>query len=302
MNKSEREALLSRWIKPSSDSEQDRQDRALRMVRGAMASHAALSSVDCMVYAKGSYANNTNVRLDSDVDIVVECRACIYSDAGPGVTLNPSGPSSYNGPWTRDRWRSEVQAALVSAFGSSSVDASGAVALNVVEQQGSRVTADVVPSFQYRRYTTSDRSEWHEGTAVFKRATENKIVNWPTQQLENGIEKNKATGFRYKNFVRALKHAENDLVAKRALSVLPSYLMECLVWNVPNATLTSGDLDGGFRDSLLWLRANLTTNYFRENWLEPNRLKYLFGDNQKWTVEEARGLVQKTWTRLGYGA
>lgn len=39
----ERERLLSSWIKPSSLSEQDRQDRAERMIRLAIDAHPAFA-------------------------------------------------------------------------------------------------------------------------------------------------------------------------------------------------------------------------------------------------------------------
>lgn len=143
-------------------------------------------------------------------------------------------------------------------FGVSSVDATGSIALVVKEQPGSRPSADVVPSFEYRLYWTADRTRSDEGSAVFSRQGK-KIVNWPAQQLENGRRKNDATGRRYKNFVRVLKNAENYLVKSGTFSEKPSYLMECLVWNVPDTTLTLGDVDDAFRSTLQWLWGSLTT-------------------------------------------
>jgi tRNA nucleotidyltransferase (CCA-adding enzyme) len=80
MTASERRALLSQWVKPSSESEQVQQDRAERMIRDAINAHPTFKGTAIRVYAKGSYANNTNVRLDSDVDIVVENHDCFYYD------------------------------------------------------------------------------------------------------------------------------------------------------------------------------------------------------------------------------
>lgn len=73
-------------MQPSSSSEQDRQERAQRMIREAIETHAPFEGVAIDVYAKGSYANNTNVRLDSDVDIVVECRECMFYDYAENVS------------------------------------------------------------------------------------------------------------------------------------------------------------------------------------------------------------------------
>ena len=296
----DRQRLLSDWIKPSSGAEQTRQERAESMVRGAINAHLAFKGVNLRVYAKGSYPNNTNVRVDSDVDIVVENHECHYWDYHSDVDpVPPRHVNPYEGPWTPPVWRHEVTQALINCFGKSDVDTTGSIALIVSEKPGSRPSTDVVPSYLYYRYDSADRRVANQGSKVFK-ATTGSIINWPEQQLDNGRAKNNATNRRYKNYVRALKNAENYLVKQGTITRKPSYLMECLGYNVPNGTLTTGDLDQGFRATLVWLWQNLTDNYARENWLEPNRLKYLFGSHQKWTVEDAKSVVLETWRLLGY--
>ena len=49
------EDKLSGWTAPSSDTEQDKQDRTERMIRQAIDSHAPLNNCSLKVYAKGSY-------------------------------------------------------------------------------------------------------------------------------------------------------------------------------------------------------------------------------------------------------
>ncbi|SDG21613.1 hypothetical protein [Klenkia brasiliensis] len=301
LSAADRATLLSSWIKPSSDNEKTQQDCAERMIADAIKAHPAFSDIDIRVFAKGSYANNTNVRRDSDVDIVVENRDCFYyeffgCDAPPAGTI-----PGYSGQWTPDLWRREVTAAIVNYFGRNDVDTSGSVALAVSERPGSRPSADVVPSFQFHRYDTTDRSVCHEGTRVFKKGSSSRYIdNWPQQQLNNGRAKNTATSRRYKNYARALKNAENYLVKAGAMDAKPSYLMECLAWNVPNSTLSTGDLDGGFRSTLVWLWEHLNDQYKYEEWDEPNGLKYLFCHEQKWTRKDAQEIVLKTWDLLDY--
>jgi len=296
---SDRADLLSAWIKPSSNNEKDQQDRAERMIDDAIRAHPAFAGTSIEVYAKGSYANNTNVRRDSDVDIVVENHDCFYyefngCDAPPPGTIPP-----YTGKWTPELWRREVTNAVVNCFGSSDVDTSGEVALVVSTKPGSRPSADVVPSFAFERYDSTYQSAAHDGSRVFKR-TGGTIDNFPRQQLDNGRRKNIDTGQRYKNYVRALKNAENHLVKAGDMEAKPSYLMECLVWNVPDATLRTGDLDAGFRATLVWLWEHLTDKYVYEDWEEPNGLKYLFWHGRKWTHADAKEIVLKTWQMLGY--
>lgn len=119
MTPSERAALLSSWIKPSNTDEVAQQQRAQRMVTEAITNCDAFAGVSRQIYAKGSYANNTNVRRDSDVDIVIECHECIYFDYSSDVIPNAASGSGYQGPWTPAAWRREVLAALKAKFGSS---------------------------------------------------------------------------------------------------------------------------------------------------------------------------------------
>ncbi|MGO4104702.1 nucleotidyltransferase [Leifsonia sp. YAF41] len=295
----EQEALLSSWIKPSSTDEKTQQDRAERMVADALSAHPGLASAGYRVYAKGSYANNTNVRRDSDVDIAVEFTDCQYYDPASNVTLAEPKPAPYEGDWTPARWRQEVVAALKEKFGSSSVDMSGSVAINVPTVIGSRPSIDIVPSFKYVLYDNSTRTSTRVGSCVFPKSGV-KIVNWPQQQYDNGVTKNTATGGRYKYYARALKNAENKLAADGVITALPSYFMECLIYNVDDESLTSGDLNKGFKASLLALYQRLQ-NESADRMLEPNRNKYLFNGTQKWTLDDGLKLVAETWTYMGYG-
>ena len=54
------EEQLKGWTGPSSDTEQDKQDRTERMIGEAIDDHAAFDDCSVRVFAKGSYANNTN--------------------------------------------------------------------------------------------------------------------------------------------------------------------------------------------------------------------------------------------------
>lgn len=308
MGPAERKPLLDRWMSRHSEAEDLRMDRAERMVKAAINAHSAFDGYRSVikVYAKGSYANQTNVRLDSDVDIVVENRDLYYYDYWPRGSAPAPDPraSRYEGRWDDPtEWRAQVTSALCNAFGSSQVDTSGKVALTVSEVTGSRPSADVVPSFLYSRYDSPDRSIVHEGSRVFTSDGQT-VNNFPAQQKANGAEKDRLTSGRYKKFVRALKSAENRLAEDGVIKDLPSYFMECLVWNIPNDVIRLGTtFDDGFRMTLAHLVANLhEPNFDTEKWEEPNGLKWLFRGHSKWTREDGFDLALATWEYLGYGS
>ena len=171
----------------------------------------------------------------------------------------------------------------------------GKIALRVDEVAGSRPSIDVVPSYEYYRYMRYSKAQ---GSCVWTSAG-SKIVNWPAQQLANGIAKNNASSRRYKRYARALKHAENHLVKSGLISALPSYLMECLAYNVPNDVLRSGTLDYGFQETLRFLYLGLNGNDYLD-WEEPNGLKWLFRGDKKWTAAQAKELILRTWQLLDY--
>lgn len=278
--------------------------RAERMVENAIKAHKPFDSYRDVinVYTKGSYRNGTNVRLDSDVDVVVEHTGSYFHDFHESVT-NPSptpGWIPYAGPWKADVWRTEVTKALTSYFGGTEVDASGEVAVTIQEKAGSRPSADVVPAHEYWRYDDQHRVLKSKGSKVFKKSG-GEVINYPEQQLKHGNTKDSNTGGRYKMFVRALKNAENTLAKESLGEELPSYFMECLVYNVPDQVLRQGySLSSGFRETIYWLHQHLNDTYRYEDWVEPNELKYLFSAGNKWRVEDGQKLVLGTWTYLGY--
>lgn len=302
MSVTERERLLSSWIKPSSDDEKGQQDRAERMVTKAIEASSSIDMSDVSIYTKGSYPNNTNVRRDSDVDVVVQQTAVQYYDYLQGVEPAGHPGTPYTGEWSPTKWRATVADALIDYYGASSIDSSGKVAINVSAVAGSRPSADVVPSFNYVRYDDPHRQVVHEGSCVFPRDSFIKIVNWPAQQFTNGRNLNTRSSRRYKRFVRALKNAENKLVADGAIKDLPSYFMECLVYNVPVSVLTTGfSLSEGFKATLINLHEQLDGGTAYDKMVEPNDLKWLFKGHQKWNVDDGKSLILETWNYLGYG-
>src|SRR3954469_19674815 len=71
------ETWLQNSIGPASDTEEADRDRTEKRIREAIQADGRLAG-NVRVFVKGSYANNTNVRRDSDVDIAVEWKSWAY--------------------------------------------------------------------------------------------------------------------------------------------------------------------------------------------------------------------------------
>lgn len=281
------EDQLSGWTGPSSDTEQEKQERTERMIREAIDAHAPFKNCRLEVYAKGSYANNTNVRADSDVDIAVECTEAEYWEDAKDGFHKPR--SQYKGVWTPDKLRSELVAALREKF-SDQVDATGSTAIKI-HSGSARVDADVVPCFGYRYYL-EDSSR--QGTKIFK-TDGGSLVNYPSQQLEKGIAKNRRTGYAYKKGVRLLKRIENVMAQDGTFRDLPSFFIESLAFNCPDSAFLHSTWTDCLRAVLIhiWqeLQGEESTN---GRWVEANDCLYLFS-RKKWSREDGREFVKAAW-------
>jgi len=202
-------------------------------------------------------------------------------------------PATYYYP----TYKNDVEAALVSYLGRQAVTR-GNKAFDVHENTY-RVDADVVACFEYRYYRQNDT--YLEGTA-FVTDKGIRINNWPEQNYDNGVMKNEMTGRRLKSIVRILKSLRDEMADNgyNEAKVVPSYLIECLVWNVPN----EGFGHYAYTDDVRYAIAHLynkTLNFedCRE-WCEVNDIKYLFHSSQPWTYRQANKLFLAAWNYVGF--
>src|SRR3954465_4654842 len=82
------ETWLRNSIGPASPTEEADRDRTEKRIRDAILADGRLAG-NVRVFVKGSYANNTNVRRDSDVDVAVEWTSWSYiSKVNDAVSLS----------------------------------------------------------------------------------------------------------------------------------------------------------------------------------------------------------------------
>jgi hypothetical protein len=255
------------------------------------------------VFAKGSYKNNTNVRLDSDVDVAVEFQEVMYHDAtneAEGMSQADLGLTPYSGSYPPEQFKDDVERALVDRFGASAVDR-GNKAIHVREDRSS-LSADVVPCFTYHRYYAIGYNSiplYHQGIQIHPDSGA-RIVNWPEQNYERGVTKNEATGRRYKRVVRILKRLENDMVDKGINAEIPSFLMECLVYNVPNEGFGNDSYQANVRYVLAHLFNGTLEGGEAGEWVEVNGLKWLFHPTQRWSKTQAHTFLSSAWNYVGF--
>ncbi len=280
-NKKNLHEKLLRWSAPPSQTEIEKCERAERMVKEAISEDPTLSKMKVRVFAKGSYANRTNIPSDSDVDIAVLCEDNFFIEAAPG--RNDSDHGFYNTGYNYDQFKEAVAVAIVRKFGALQVKVDDKCIK--VRSNTSRVDADVVPHFMHRRFM--ENGDYIDGVGLYT-SDKGRIYNWPQQDYDNGVAKNTQTGKRYKGFVRIIKNLRSEMEDSgiASSSHAKSYLIACLVWNVPNY-LFEGDDYGDVLKSILDYLIGMTSNYANvSEWGEVNELKYLFRLSQPWRIED----------------
>lgn len=303
------ESTFRSWSKPSSDTEATKCVNATEAVKKAIQADEDLSQRSITIIPQGSYHNGTNVRLDSDVDLCICCTDQFFfeffnSDV-PAEQIPQLKKSLDILPteYKFSQYKNEVEQALVNRFGRFHVER-GNKAFDIHENTY-RIDADAVPAFEHRRYTqNSDTGKWSYISGVQLFSDDGKtIVNWPQQQHENGVRKNNATGGLFKNITRVIKHLRNEMKNDGIVVAdpIPSFLIECLVWNVPNDLLsTNSNYVTNVREALAHtFNATLSDDKCSE-WGEVSELKYLFRPTQGWTRQQVNQFLGAAWDYVGY--
>lgn len=247
-----------------------------------------ISSGSVKIYLQGSYKNDTNIRTDSDVDVVVELTTTFGHNAHElpyeQKTAHDQAYSSAVYDW--QDLRRDVISALESYYTVANVDTSGNKSIKILPTSG-RLKADVVPVINYRNYDYFYGSDTHsseEGVKFYHRTTNRAIVNYPEHHFKNGAQKHQNTQNQFKQVVRIIKNARNYLVDKGLLDKekAPSYFLQSLIYNVPNSCF-SNDLSASTRSVLNYLYTNPIDDFMCQNGLIP-----LFGTSgEQWNTDDA---------------
>lgn len=185
------------------------------------------------IFIQGSYANNTNVRTESDVDIAIvqeevftpEYRVGVYGQ-NYGFTDAPLSPKSF---------KDEVQECLEYKFGNDVERRNKSIKIH---GNTYRKDADSIPCRRYRdyRFDFSFDENNYVGGIVIHTDNGQQIINYPEQHIANGKNKNNNTNYYYKKMVRIMKkirYIMNDNAYSSSEEV-SSFGLESLLWNIPD--------------------------------------------------------------------
>jgi len=250
------EEQLRRYSAPLSDTEEQKCKNVIAMVRDAlkdvgftddnnviktMYEHTYAYSVkmrslydthQIRLFLMGSYANNTNIRTQSDVDIAVVQEDLFITEYREGITDADYG---FNTISKKFSFKNEVQKALENKFGSDIERKNKSIKIH---GNNYRKDADSVPCQRFRDYRNDfiiNKNNYVGGIVIYPDIGD-KIINYPEQHIINGRQKNNDTNYYYKKMVRIIKNMrvlmeENNYTSALKIS---SFGLESLLWNIPN--------------------------------------------------------------------
>lgn len=226
------------------------------------------------IFIQGSYANNTCVRNESDVDIAV-VRSDLYEYAFGEHFSSSTADKREDAALLKNT----VEKTLKSRFpgqvhrGNKSIKVDG---------NTYRKKADTVPCMSMHYYYRSDLKDYisyYDGVVIFA-DDGSEIRNFPKQHITSGKAKNSRTNHYYKKMVRIMKkmrYLMSDCGYGCADSV-SSFGVESLTWNVPDSLFTKYSCYGfAFEEIVNYLyvhKANIG------NFYEANGIKKLCSSQQ----------------------
>lgn len=288
-----KESTLKLYSAPLSETEDTKCKRAIEAIRDALSDLGytddqkgiGLLESDTLSYAvsmrnkhsterihifiQGSYANNTCVRNESDVDIAV-VREDLFEYAFGANFSSSTADKAKEAKALKDAVEHVLKKRFTNQVhrGNKSIKVDG----NTYRKQ-----ADTVPCLSLHHFYRShlqDYLTYRDGVVIF--ADDGTVIrNFPKQHIANGKTKNARTNYYYKKMVRIMKkirHLMSDYGYKSADGV-SSFGLESLLWNVPDSYFTKYKSYGFvFQELLEHLHNN---QYILINGLEANGIKEL---------------------------
>ena len=220
------EPQLSQW---SHHGSQDGSKRTHKTIRKKLKSYDWPSDVTYDFYLQGSYSNDTNIRDDSDVDVILKFNRTVYYDVSRLSARNQTKIREQLPPATYEwaDFRREAFKALENKFDKFVAPGNKSIK---IKPDPPRLAADVVVCTEHRKYTSLD--SFVEGITFYALHDKRWIINYPQEHRKNGVVKNKRTMNQYKRTVRMFKNARNYLVYTKKTAAAVIILPRLTFWSV----------------------------------------------------------------------
>lgn len=299
------EYQLSQMCRPASDTEVTKLNNAASVLKRALSASNIVLSNKYEVFGQGSYINNTNIRLNSDIDINVCYTDGFYFDIPTGKTRGEYGLDNSTS-YSFIAFKNDVENMLVAYYGRSEVVRKNKCI--TVKGNTNRIQVDVVPTWKHRRYDNTDNRNYVEGVMLYADNNQDKkVTNYPKQHIDNGKNKNTETLRRFKRLTRIFKNVRVKMKDDGYYSndSITSFLLECLAFNVPTSIYNKNNPSCNWNDIMkdaiyyLWNSTKEDSTVYKD-WGEVSELLYLMRDNRKWSRQHVNDYMRKMWNYLEF--
>lgn len=249
-------------------------------IKAALDAHRWPDGMSFETYLQGSYSNHTNIRGNSDVDLVVQACGPFYSNL---TDAEKKQRGLIEGAFNFNQFRAEVLTALIAYYGSQLIDDTTSDKCITVKAASGRLEADVIPCLEYQRYVGGDLVA--KGMTFFTTSGA-QVVNYPKLHKKRGEDKNsnERTAGKFKDTVRIFKNAREHVPGN--FGDHASYFIECLLFNVPDDRF-NGTYVQAFYAILVYLQQANLSNFRTQSGQED-----LFGaDSTQWDVTKANAFI-----------
>lgn len=294
------EQTLTNWTKPPSDSEQSKLENSERMVREAINEDEILKKISTETFGQGSYANDTNVKLNSDIDINVRYTDGFFFELPDNTTEADIGIDKLpSAGYTFKEFKDDVENALVNKFGRSEVKRNDKCI--TIKGNTYRIKTDVVPTWNYRCYAENGTyilgAKFYPDTSIWG------TVNFPKQHIQNAVNKNSNTSRRFKRLTRLHRKLRYQMIddGVKVSDNITSFLLECLVWNVPNRIMNDYDTwTERLKQSIVYIYEQTKEEDTCKEWGEVSEFLYLLRGGRKWSRTDVNEYMVQLWNYLEF--
>ncbi len=295
------EAQLNRWAKAPSETEETKSQRTVSRISNIIKENCD-SRIN--IFLQGSYKNRTNIKLDSDVDIVVLNEDYYFPDVHslPEEDREKYWDNFKGSDYKFQDFKNDIQKILEKEFDYGEVERKNKCIK--IKKNSYRVDADVVPCFSCKRYGSLHSANIDipdaQGIKLISDPG-NVVTSFPNQHYKNGVLKNKNTDYNYKSIVRVLKHAKSNLSDSGLLAEkdMSSFFLECLVWNVsPDFHFRKINFSDITKTvvSNIWDDMDDIEKY--NKYAEVSDLQWLFKGFPERTPQQVKNFMAKIWDYL----
>ena len=303
--------LFNLWSKPPSETEEAIGVNAAKMISDAVREYEPRKKRSVGVHAGGSYRDNTNTRLGSDIDIATVGHESFYYELPPDGIPSAQILNFKEAEYGLVQFRKHVREALKAKFGSEGFQETNKTF--GIHKSKRKLDADATVFCDHHLYTGKQKSneDWIFGLGVETRPRDEpakRVIDWHQQHYEESATRNDATKLRFRRITRILKCLRDDMkktgnaAAKNAAEQVCSFLIECLVCNAPDDcfNLEEGSYYEDTKAVIRYLLTKTRTDEECKHFVEVSRLKSLFGSTQAWTREKTNDFLQQAWNHAGF--